>query len=62
MGSTPIGASMGLTTWAACSGSDVLAAIDGDFIMSVAEVQPVLQGLRHAGIQLVVRHSHMAGE
>src|SRR6266480_1054278 len=37
-----VGASMGLTTWAAFSGSDALAAMDGDFIMSAEEVQPVL--------------------
>src|SRR5256885_7697569 len=29
-----VGGSMGLTTWAAFSGSDALAAMDGDFIMS----------------------------
>src|SRR2546430_12517809 len=28
-----VGASMGLTTWAAFSGSNALAAMDGDFIM-----------------------------
>lgn len=33
-----IGASMGLTTWAAFSGSDALAAIDGNFIMNANEV------------------------
>src|SRR5262249_52903116 len=32
MRDVPIGGSMGLTTWAAFSGSDALAAIDGDFI------------------------------
>jgi Domain of Unknown Function (DUF1259). len=57
-----IGASMGLTTWAAFSGSDDLAAIDGDFIMSAAEVRPVLQALRKAGIHVVALHNHMMGE
>lgn len=57
-----IGASMGLTTWAAFSGSDDLAAIDGDFIMSAAEVRPVLQALRKAGIHIVALHNHMMGE
>lgn len=58
----PIGGSMGLTTWAAFSGSDALAAIDGDFIMTADEVQPVLHALRKGGIHVVALHSHMAGE
>jgi hypothetical protein len=53
---------MGLTTWAAFSGSDVLAAVDGDFIMAAAEVQPVLRALRKAGIHVVALHNHMVGE
>jgi hypothetical protein len=57
-----VGGSMGLTTWAAFSGSDTLAAMDGDFIMSAAEVQPVLNALRKGGIHIVALHSHMIGE
>ena len=57
-----IGGSMGLTTWAAFSGSDELAAVDGDFIMTAKEVQPVLQALRKAGIHIVALHNHMIGE
>ena len=53
---------MGLTTWAAFSGSDELAAVDGDFIMTAAEVQPVLRALRKGGIHAVALHNHMAGE
>ena len=53
---------MGLTTWAAFSGSEDLAAVDGDFIMTAAEVQPVLKALRHAGIHIVALHNHMIGE
>ena len=53
---------MGLTTWAAFSGSDELAAVDGDFIMTAREVQPVLRALRKAGIHVVALHNHMAGE
>jgi len=53
---------MGLTTWAAFSGSDELAAVDGDFIMTAKEVQPVLQALRKAGIHIVALHNHMIGE
>src|SRR5882724_2229510 len=58
----PVGGSMGLTTWAAFSGSDALAAMDGDFIMSAEEVQPVLHALRKARVHIVALHSHMVGE
>jgi hypothetical protein len=57
-----VGGSMGLTTWAAFSGSDEQAAVDGDFIMSAAEVQPVLRALRKGGIHIVALHNHMIGE
>src|SRR5262245_39162864 len=57
-----LGGSMGLTTWAAFSGSDSLAAVDGDFIMTVKEVQPVLKALRKADIHIVALHNHMNGE
>src|SRR5207244_203390 len=57
-----VGGSMGLTTWAAFSGSDELAAVDGDFIMTAAEVQPVLKALRKANIHVVALHNHMVGE
>jgi Domain of Unknown Function (DUF1259) len=58
----PVGGSMGLTTWAAFIGSDALAAMDGDFIMTTPEVQPVLHALRKAGVHIVALHSHMIGE
>ena len=57
-----VGVSMGLTTWAAFSGNDTLAAIDGDFIMTAEESQPVLKALRKGGIHVVALHSHMMGE
>jgi len=57
-----VGGSMGLTTWAAFSGSDDLAAVDGDFIMTANEVQPVLKALRKANIHIVALHNHMVGE
>jgi hypothetical protein len=57
-----VAGSMGLTTWAAFSGSDDLAAVDGDFIMTGQEVQPVLKALRKAGIHIVALHNHMIGE
>jgi hypothetical protein len=57
-----VAGSMGLTTWAAFSGSDELAAVDGDFIMTAAEVQPVLRALRKSGVHVVALHNHMVGE
>src|SRR5207247_3197692 len=57
-----VGGSMGLTTWAAFSGSDELAAVDGDFIMTAEEIQPVLRALRKANIHVVALHNHMTGE
>jgi hypothetical protein len=62
MHGTKVGGSMGLTTWAAFSGSDELAAVDGDFIMTAKEVQPVLHALRKANIHIVALHNHMIGE
>ena len=57
-----VSGSMGLTTWAAFSGSDELSAVDGDFIMTAAEVQPVLRALRKGGLHVVALHNHMIGE
>lgn len=52
---------MGLTTWAAFSGSDESAVVDGDLIMTAEEVQRVLRALRGAGIHVVALHHHMTG-
>ena len=57
-----VGGPMGLTTWMAFSGSDEYAAVDGDFIMTAEEVQPVLRALRKGGIHVVALHNHMVGE
>ncbi len=57
-----VGGSMGLTTWAAFTGSDELAAVGGDFIMTAREVQPVLRALRKANLHVVALHNHMIGE
>jgi len=62
MGGMKFGGSMGLTTWAAFSGSDELAAIDGDFAMTAEEVQPVLRAMRANGLHVVALHNHMVGE
>lgn len=56
-----IGGTMGLTTWAAFSGTDALAAVDGDFIMADDEVQSVLRALRQHDIHVVALHNHMIG-
>ncbi len=57
-----VGGSMGLTTWIAFSGTDALAAVDGDFITSADEVQPVLRAMRLADFHVVALHNHMMGE
>jgi hypothetical protein len=57
-----VGKSMGLTIWAAFSGSDDLAAVDGDFIMTAQEVQPALKALRNGKLHIVALHNHMIGE
>lgn len=57
-----VGESMGLTTWAAFTGSDEAASVAGDFIMTAGEVQPVLRALRRSGIHVVALHNHMVGE
>jgi hypothetical protein len=57
-----IGSTMGVNTWAAFSGSDDHAMVDGDFAMLESELQPVLKALRHADIQIVAIHQHMTGE
>jgi hypothetical protein len=57
-----VGGSMGLTTWAAFSGSDELASVDGDFIMTAREVQAVLRALRKGSLHIVALHNHMIGE
>jgi hypothetical protein len=55
-------AAMGVNTWAAFAGSDVLAVVDGDFAMLESELQGVLKALRKAGINVVAIHQHMSGE
>jgi hypothetical protein len=57
-----VGGSMGLTTWAAFSGSDDNAAVAGDFIMSGPEVQAVLKTLRKGNLHIVALHNHMIGD
>jgi hypothetical protein len=58
----PVGTTMGVNTWAAFSGTEDRAMVDGDFAMLESELQPVLKALRHADIQIVAIHQHMTGE
>ena len=57
-----IGSTMGVNTWAAFSGTNDQAVVDGDFAMTETELQPVLKALRHADILIVAIHQHMTGE
>lgn len=57
-----VGNTMGVNTWAAFVGSDDRAVVDGDFAMLEDELQAVLKALRHAGINVVAIHNHMAME
>jgi hypothetical protein len=62
MQETTVGGAMGLGSWAAFVGSNELASVDGDFIMTGPEVQPVLHALRRSQIHIVALHNHMIGE
>jgi hypothetical protein len=62
MHGTPIGAEMGVNTWAAFAGSDDNAVVDGDFAMLESELQPVLKSMRKGGINIVAIHHHMSEE
>ena len=55
----PIGARMGLNTWAAFVGTNENAAIAGDVAMLASEVTPVLKALRKNGLDVVAIHHHM---
>src|SRR5467141_2697727 len=57
-----MGNAMGVNTWAGFAGSVEQAIVDGDFAMLESEMQSVLKALRHAGINIVAIHQHMAGE
>ena len=57
-----VGNTMGVNTWAALTGSPEKAVVDGDFAMLESDMQEILKTLRHANINIVAIHSHMAGE
>ncbi|MFW5924566.1 MAG: DUF1259 domain-containing protein [Myxococcota bacterium] len=62
MGGVEMGGAMGVATWAAFSGTTEHAAMDGDFVMTAEQVQPVLRTLRKGGVHVVALHNHMVGE
>jgi len=62
MAGTAIGGDMGLGTWAAFAGSMESASVDGDYIMTAEQVQPVLRAMREQGFHVVALHNHMVGE
>lgn len=57
-----VGKEMGVNTWAAFAGTDDDAIVDGDFVVTEDELQPVLKSLRGAGINVVAIHNHMTHE
>lgn len=57
-----VGAAMGVNTWAAFSGSDQNAIVDGDFAIHEDELQGVLKALRKSDIDIVAIHNHMVTE
>ncbi len=58
----PMGAAMGVNTWAAFAGSNEKAVVDGDFAMREDELQGVLKALRASRIDVVAIHQHMIDE
>jgi hypothetical protein len=62
MHDTKLDKDMGVNTWTAFAGSDDNALVDGDFAVTEDELQPALQTLRRAGINIVAIHSHMTHE
>lgn len=62
MHGVPVANQMGVNTWAGFAGTDDAAVVDGDFAMTEDELQPVLKGMRAAGINVVAIHQHMTRE
>jgi len=56
------GKELGVNTWAAFTGTDDNALVDGDFTVHEEELQVVLRALRHFDINIVAIHHHMSGE
>jgi hypothetical protein len=62
MHGTKIDNTMGVNTWAAFAGSDDKAVLDGDFVVTEDELQPVMKSLRKNNIDIVAIHQHMTHE
>ena len=62
MHGTKIDNAMGVNTWSAFAGSDDNAVIDGDFVVTEDELQPVLKSLVKQKIYIVAIHQHMTHE
>lgn len=56
------GKEMGINTWAAFMGADDNALVDGDFVVTANQLQPVLKALRQGGINIVAIHHHTTQE
>jgi Domain of Unknown Function (DUF1259) len=53
---------MGVNTWAAFAGNDDNAVVDGDFVVTEDELQPVLKSLLKEKINIIAIHQHMTHE
>ena len=62
MHGTNISKDMGVNTWTAFAGSDDNAIVDGDFVVTEDELQPVLKSVRKEKINIVAIHQHMTHE
>ena len=62
MHGTKIDNTMGVNTWAAFAGTDDNAIVDGDFVVTEDELQPVLKSLVKNKIDIVAIHQHMTHE
>lgn len=62
MNNISIGNEMGVNTWAAFTGSNEKAIVDGDFAVHENELQSVLKVLRRGNINVVAIHHHMIME
>jgi hypothetical protein len=56
------GKEMGVSTWAALSGTNDSATMIGQFACTYVELQPVLKALRGRGIEVTAIQNHMAAE
>ncbi|MBL0349686.1 MAG: DUF1259 domain-containing protein [Elusimicrobia bacterium] len=62
MGGHSLGKAMGVNTWAAFTGTDAKALVDGDVAAYESELQGVLKNLRKAGLYVTAIHNRLTGE